>query len=103
MRAGRLDRRIRIETATITQDSHGGQVQTWALLAEVWAQVLPLRGRELFEAAQFQPGAEVKFVIRYRDDFDERARIVFEGRNYDIAHIAELGRRRGREITAKIP
>lgn len=98
-----MDRRISIQTMTVSRDAHGGQLQTWTELAEIWAQVIPLRGKELFEAAQFQAGAEVKFVIRYRDDFDEKARIVFENRQYDITHIAELGRRRGLEVTAKIP
>lgn len=103
MRAGRLDRRIQIQTLTVTRDAHGGQLQTWTTLATVWAQVIPMRGKELFEAAQFQPGAEVKFVIRYRDDFDEKARIIYDGANFDIVHIAELGRQAGLEITAKIP
>jgi len=103
MRAGRLDTRIRIERSTTDRDDHGGVTQSWALLFEVWAQIAPLRGRELIAAAQTMPEAHTKFVIRYRAGITEADRIVYDSKNYDIIHIAELGRDVGLEILAKLP
>lgn len=103
MRAGRKDRLIRIETLTVGKDAQGGPTEAWALLDEVWAEVKSLSGTERLLAAQVTAHALLKFRIYYRDDFDETARIVYEGRNYDIQPpLAELGRRAELEITGKL-
>ena len=100
---GSLDRRIRIETLTVGKDAQGGHTETWALLAVVWAEVKALSGTERLLAAQVTPQALIKFRIRYRSDFDETARIVYEERNYDIQPpVAEIGRRDGLEIIGKL-
>ena len=103
LRAGNLDRRITIENLTSTVDSHGGETQTWSTLAAVWAEVIPLSGDEAIIAAQSIPGARIKFRIRWRSDVTETARVIYEGRNYDIAYIAEIGRREGLELLGKNP
>jgi len=103
MRAGRMDRLIRIETLTVGKDTQGGPTESWALLAEVWAEVKAFSGTERLLAAQVTPQALLKFRIHWRDDFDETARIVHDGRNYDIQPpLAEIGRRQGLEITGKL-
>lgn len=102
MKAGELDVRISIETPTVTRDDSGGPVHTWALFAEVYAKLTPLRGRELVAAAQVMPDAEMKFTIRYRTGITEQHRIVHEEKNYDIGHIAMIGRRQGLELLTKV-
>lgn len=101
--AGKLDRRIRIETQTVTKDSYGGEVKTWTELATVSASAWPVRGNEAFLANQFMEGVQMQFRIRYRSDFDISARIVYGGKAYNIQHIAEIGRREGMQIFAKLP
>ena len=103
MNAGKFDRKIRIETRTETQNVFGEAVIGYSLFAEVWAEVKPLSGREFFISAQFVPEAQLKIRIRYLSGVDEKCRIVYEGTNYDILHIAELGRREGLEIVVKKP
>jgi SPP1 family predicted phage head-tail adaptor len=103
MNAGKLDRKIRIESRVETQNDYGEAVISYVLLANVWAEVIPLSGREFFTAAQFVPEARLKIKIRYRSDIDERCRIIFESVPYDILHIAEIGRREGLEIMVKKP
>lgn len=103
MNPGKRNRRVTIQTLTVTQDSHGGQVKTWADVVTVDAEVVPLSGRELIAAAQVMPQAQVKFRMNYRSSLDEKARLVYDGKDYDILHIAELGRRVGMEILAKRP
>ena len=60
-------------------------------------------GREFFAASQFIPEATVKFKIRFREDFDETAKITYDGVDYDILYLAEIGRADGVEILAKKP
>lgn len=100
MRTGKLDRRITFQKLTTTVDSTGGVVETWADLDHapvVWAALEPMSARERFEADQLQLQEVLRFKIRYRSDLDERMRVVFEGRNWNIRHIREAvfeGRRR---------
>jgi SPP1 family predicted phage head-tail adaptor len=103
MQAGRLDRRIRIESRVETQNAYGEAVISYVLLAEVWAEKKPLSGNEIFTAAQFFPAGTVKYKIRYIPQVNEKCRIIENGITYDIVYIAEVGRREGLEITAKKP
>lgn len=103
MNAFKLDRRITIEQRTDTRNGIGEAVATWLTLASVWAERVPLRGKELFAAQQVVPEVEHKYRLRWRSDITESMRIVDDGVTYGIQHIAEIGRRRGLEITARRP
>ena len=103
MKAGKLDKRVTIKVKSATRDSYGAEIIGWSTLATVWAQVMPLSGREYFTAAQFVPEAELKIRIRFREDFDETAKITYNNIDYDILHIAEIGRQDGLEIVVKKP
>ena len=103
MKAGNLDRRIRIETKSATLDSYGQQVVTWSLLAEVWAEIDPKSGREIMASMQTTPEQVKVFRIRYLPTVTETCRIVYRSEAYDILYIAEIGRQEGMEITAKKP
>ena len=103
MKAGKLDRKIKIESRVETQNDYGEAVISYVLLAEVWAEVLPLSGREFFTAAQTVPEVQLKIRIRYRTDVNETCRIVYNNVNYDIAYISEIKRREGLELVVKKP
>jgi SPP1 family predicted phage head-tail adaptor len=99
MRAGRLDRRITIESATTTQNEYGETVETWSsFAANIPATVTPLRGRELFAAQQVVATSELKVQIRYMAGITEAMRVVYDGVTYGIQHVAEIGRRAGIEL-----
>lgn len=102
MEAGKLDRRITIEAPQTTRDEYGQALVQFVPLATCWAEKRDLTGRELLAAKQVVASAQTKFRIRYRTDFDTTARIVYGDRVYDIEHIAEIGRREGLEILAKV-
>lgn len=101
--AGSLDRVVRIERPATTRNTFGESVPSWTLVAEVPAQVIHLRGKELFAAQQVIPQAEIKVRIRWRSDVDESMRVVFDGMSYGIQHKAEIGRRAGLELLAQKP
>lgn len=105
--AGKLDRRVRIETATKADDGHN-EVDAWGTLVTVWAQVIPTAGRE----AREQLGREVilssSFRVRFSstvsavrpEGFRLRYPAADDGQVWDIKSVNEIGRREGLEIIA---
>lgn len=87
MRAGLLRHRVVIQTATATKDSIGGDVETWATLAEVWGEVRPLSGREALEAQRITSTASHFITIRYRADVTALMRVVWRGRVFEISQV----------------
>lgn len=102
MRAGDLDRRIRIDRATLVPDAVGQGVPSWAPFSgdgKRWAKFDPRPGGERYAAQQLVAKNAVSFMVRYDSatatitasaDF----RIVFEGRNYDITDVMPSKERR---------
>lgn len=43
---GRLDKRVSIQRRSSTKDSYGQEIDSWTTIAQVWAQVKPLGGKE---------------------------------------------------------
>lgn len=98
MDAGILNRRVTIDRNEWTRDSSGDPVADWQEVAEVWAAILPLTGREadidndiLAEAdtrirLRYSPVTAAltpKYRIRYADDFAEHI--------YNIVNVADVG------------
>ena len=100
MRAGRLDRRVTIQTRTLTRNSYGEQVETWADDDTVWGERFDLRGREFFAARQVSADVTTRFRLRYRTGLTVLHRLVCDGVTYDIHQVSEIGRRQGLEILA---
>ncbi|MGR3452882.1 phage head closure protein [Pseudooceanicola sp.] len=102
--AGKLDRRITLERGTVSDDGFNDAIgEPWSVLAEVWAQSMPLSDGERWRAGSIGATATHRFRIRYSSqvaDLNPKDRLVFEGRVYDISGVKELGRRTGLEVTA---
>lgn len=86
MRIGPLRHRVTIQSFTVSQDSYGEEIKTWANLASVptvWAdvQVAPAGERFLGAAEQVQATVSLKVRIRYRTDVTVQMRLV-EGSRY---------------------
>lgn len=97
--AGKLDRRIALQSAAVTNDpDYNEEVLTWSTYATVWARMEHHGSqREWSEgeaAAREYAQFGLFFTIRYRDDVSAEHRIVFEGDTYEIiGRPREVGRR----------
>lgn len=70
----------------------GQTVQRWVPhLVDIVARVVPVRGREVLQAAALGTTATAKFVIRHRPGLDATMSIRWRGARYGIEHIANLG------------
>ncbi|MGF7429587.1 phage head closure protein [Thermoanaerobacterium thermosaccharolyticum] len=85
MRIGELRHRITIQKATTIQDELGQPVEVWQDIANVWAKIEDISGREYFAAKQVLTNEiTTKITIRWRNDIEPSMRIVAEGRIFDI-------------------
>lgn len=104
--AGSLDRRVRIERAT-PSDNGLNTTEAWSELATIWARYIPARGQEAREQmgqegrllATFQLRWSAKVSVVVEAGF--RLRFPVEGQVWDIKSAIEIGRREGIEIVAE--
>ncbi len=101
IRAGQLDRRITIQTPTLSQNAEGAAVPSYSTFAEVWARKEDLRGEELFAAQKEDAEVTTRWTIRHLTGLRNDMRISYGGNYYDIISILEIGRREGFLITSK--
>lgn len=92
--AGKLDQRITLQSRAAGTDGMGQASGAWQDVATVWAQVLPLRGREFFAAAAVQQEASIKVTLRYRPDVSPSMRVIWQGVAHDITSVVQLGGRK---------
>ena len=101
--AGKLDRRVRIDARSMTQDAKGGEVETWAELATVWASRNDEAGREFFANQADQAELTTEFQIRHRTDLDHTMRVVDvnTAEVWGIEAILQIGRKDGLGLMCK--
>lgn len=93
--AGALDQTVVIESLTVSQDSYGGPVETWATFATVRARAVSQKGDEGFAAARVNARRTVKFQLRWLAGVEPTMRLTWRGDVYDIADVDETLRRSG--------
>jgi len=85
MKIGKLRHRIAIQqNQSTTEDSNGNPVAAWTLVARVWADVMPLSGREALLAQQVNATTTHKIKIRYLASVQQDMRVSYDGRYFDI-------------------
>lgn len=103
MIAGKLDRRVQLQSPTTGRGELGGQAITWATAADVWANVRTLNGKESVIAQQVKSQASVVVTIRYRADIDSNWRIILDdGRVAQVNWYAEIGRRESKALYCEV-
>lgn len=91
---GRLRHRVSLQEATITRDEFGGEIRTWIEVADCWADIEPLQGREFLEGRRQETELDTRIRIRYRSGVVPGMRIVWSTaesgvRTYDIQSVIE--------------
>ncbi len=94
MRIGDLRHRLALETCTRIDDGAGGAVESWGVMAEVWAAIRPLAGdeREMGDALGGRVTHEV--WIRHRAGVFAEMRFTASGRTFEIRAVIDDGERR---------
>jgi SPP1 family predicted phage head-tail adaptor len=97
--AGKLDRRVTIRRASYSQDSGSGEMlETWSNLAEAWASWRRASARETLAAAEVSAEVTDVFTMRWSPvlaSVTPKDRVLYQGREYNVSEVAEVGRREG--------
>jgi len=93
IRSVNLHKKIKIQQATESRTDSVSVENTWSTIAEPWASVEPVSGREYFAAQQVQAENTIKFRIRYQSGLDPKMRILYNDNVYDIKSIINASER----------
>jgi SPP1 family predicted phage head-tail adaptor len=79
IKAGPLIHRITIQRPVVDRDDSGAPfVSEWREVAEVWAAIESLSGREWLASAEFRSDVTTRIRIRWRDDIDASMRVLYK-------------------------
>lgn len=99
MRAGRLDRRIRIfKYGPGEDDGWGNPAPGFTLQGTYRAEIIQGSSEEFFRAGGVAEVQSILFRVRYLDGISTADRVAFEGAYFNILETKEIGRRKGLEI-----
>lgn len=81
----KLNRRVTIQAPATGTDEYGAPtIGAWTNVAEVWASVTDISGREYLAAAAVQNATVTKILIRYMDGIKQAMRVLSDGKIYNI-------------------
>lgn len=93
-----LRHRVEIQKLVIYEDEIGEQITEWETIAEVWASISPLRGKEYWAAAQVQSETTHEVIMRYPGvEITPAHQLVFKGRTLNIQSVINV-EERNREL-----
>lgn len=87
MNPGDFDQRIVIQNVTESVDQFGQRIRSFSTLAAVWAKVEEKSGTEGEVSYQLTANRKVQFMVRWRNDVNEKMPIVYRGKIYEIESI----------------
>ena len=87
MNVGRMRYRIDIEDYISSTDLDGFVTEDWNNFATVWADIIPVSGKEYFSSAQILEEVTNKIYIRYISSIKTTMRIIFGDRIFNIQSI----------------
>lgn len=87
MRAGTLNRKVKIQQQTSTQDDWGQPVDTWTDIATVWADIRHQSGLESIKVDAPASVVKASIRIRYRTGLNAGMRVVHGATTYNILAI----------------
>ncbi|CUX15388.1 MULTISPECIES: phage head closure protein [Agrobacterium] len=97
MRSGKLDRSITIQSFTSVPNEYGTPVSTWTDVATVRAQLIQSSTEEFLTG-----GASDETVVIFRTRFlsgvTGASRVLYQGGEFNIREVKEIGRRKGLEL-----
>lgn len=90
MNIGEFRHRIRLLKLEFIQNDIGVYIEEWVEVANLWARVSNLYGKEYFAAASIQLEKMLIFTTRYKEGLDENMGIRFQGNTYDIKFVDNI-------------
>jgi SPP1 family predicted phage head-tail adaptor len=86
----RLRHRLALQQEIQIADGAGGYVRSWQNIADLWAEINPISGRERLFAGQIQTEISHNVVIRYRAGIVAGMRLLYDSRIFNIRAILNV-------------
>lgn len=87
--AALLDQRVTIQHKQVTRNAFGEEMIAWVDDSTVWAQVVPLSGREYIAMRQAQSDVSVRFRMRYIAGLTSAHRLYWRNQAYSIVDVID--------------
>ena len=87
MKAGKLNKKIAIQSFTTVANDYGELVQTWATYHTPFAEVKHRDGTEFTRGGETISKLQTTFIIRYKEGISVKDRIIYGGETYQIESI----------------
>jgi len=94
MKIGRLRHRISIQKYVAARDSFGGELETWEDVANVWASIEPISGKEYFASQQVNAQVTTRIITRHIEGITPKMRVVFQDRSFNILSVININEKK---------
>lgn len=84
---GKARRRVSLQAPTASKNSYGESVNSWSDVAQRWALIEPLTGRELWQAQQVQADVSHKVTVRNFPGIKSDWRVIYKGRVFNVVFV----------------
>ena len=101
-RAGKMDRRITIQSKAVVIDAYGERTNTWSTFLTTWSRPVQKDGTEQTADNNRTTNRMVHFRVRYNSTITREMRVIWEGLYYKIEDTKELGREDGLILIASL-
>ena len=91
---GTLTDRVQLKKRETLPEAEGGHERIFVPLANAWARVRSLTGRQGTNADGRMVAISHSVVLRFRGDMGPGDRIIYRGRNLDVVSAADINGRR---------
>ena len=98
MKSGKLRHRITLQQPNHTRSETGDVTTTWSTFATPWAAVVPLAGRDFYNAKAINSDITHRVEMRYMDGVLPTMRVLHEGRVLELVSPPININERDREI-----
>ena len=93
MKIGKLRHRVSLQSSTATANEFGEKIAAWSAYATVWAEIMPLQGRELENAQQISEKCDYEIFIRYNANVLSTHRVIYGSRTFEIQAVLNINER----------
>jgi SPP1 family predicted phage head-tail adaptor len=88
MLAGKLNRRVSIQTQATTQDVYGQEQQVWTTIYTCWASISIQNSQLLYETAEFMSKTVVRIEMRWTSSvvIEANMRVIYTEPTTGVVH-----------------
>jgi SPP1 family predicted phage head-tail adaptor len=99
--ASHLRQKLTLQSEIRTQDTAGGYTRSWQDVADLWAEITSLGGREKLMAMQLESAVTHRIVVRAGTFIDASQRLSGDGRIFYIRSVTPIENGAGLELMAE--